>query len=74
MFNEYPDLLTIEAMQEALGIGRTMAYRLINGGKIQHMRIGKTIKIPKQFLIDYVHTECYNGMSNGLSVSQKEAM
>ena len=61
MFNEYPDVLTINEMQQALGIGRSMAYRLINGGKVKHLRIGKSIKIPKRFLVDYILDECYTG-------------
>ena len=59
IFHVYPDVLTIAEMQEALGIGRSMAYRLIKGGKVKHLRIGKKIKIPKRFLVDYVLDECY---------------
>ena len=59
IFSEYPDVLTINDMQKALGIGRSMAYRLIHGGYIKHLRIGKSIKIPKRFLVDYVLSECY---------------
>jgi excisionase family DNA binding protein len=62
MFNEFTDILTIEDLQEALKIGRTTAYRIINNGKLKHIRIGKAIKIPKQFLIDYVKQECYSDM------------
>ena len=60
MFEHYPDLLTPEDLQKALGIGRSTVYRLINGGRLKHMRIGKTIKIPKRFLIDFVMESCYN--------------
>jgi excisionase family DNA binding protein len=60
MFEGYPDILTIENLQDALGIGRSMAYRLINSGAIKHWRIGKAIKIPKVFLIDYIANSCYN--------------
>jgi len=73
MFNEYPDVMTISDLQSSLGIGRTTAYKLLNSGKIRHMRIGKAIKIPKQFLVEYINNECYNGSSNGLLVTQKEA-
>lgn len=60
LFAELPDLLTMEDMQKALGVGRSMAYRLIRDGSIRHMRIGKAIKIPKRFLIDFVLSSCYN--------------
>ena len=62
MFNEYPDLLSLYDMQKALGVGRSMAYRLIKNGDVKHLRIGKTIKIPKRFLIDYVCDGCYTDM------------
>ena len=59
MFADFPDVMTIYDIQKSLGIGRTAAYKLINTGKIKHLRIGKSIKIPKQFLIDYILSECY---------------
>ena len=59
LFTEYPDLLSIEQMQEAMGIGRSMAYRLISQEKIKHLRIGKTIRIPKICMLDYVLNSCY---------------
>ena len=71
MFSLYPDLLSTEELQKALGIGRTSAYRLINNGAIKHLRIGKNIKIPKQFLIDFVTNSCYNDGS-GKSAVKKE--
>lgn len=60
MFDNYPDVLTIGELQKALGVGRSMAYRLIGDGSIKHLRIGNTIKIPKRFLVDYVLQKCYN--------------
>lgn len=60
MFEEYPDVLSIKDLQNILGIGRTMAYRLINNGDIKHIRIGSSIKIPKQYIMDYVTQSCYN--------------
>ena len=60
IFAEFPDLLTMDNLQKALGIGRTTAYRLINDNKIKHLRIGNVIKIPKLFLIDFVEKSCYN--------------
>ena len=75
IFQQYPDILTIAEMQKALSIGRTMAYRLINSGQIKHMRIGKTIKIPKRFLIDYISHECYNNpVETSYLPHQKEAI
>ena len=60
MFDKYRDLLDMTDLQDALGIGRSMAYRLIKGGQIRHLRIGKSIKIPKCWLVDFVEASCYN--------------
>lgn len=60
MFKLYPDILTIEELQEALGIGRSTAYHLINSDAIKHWRIGKSIKVPKLYLLDYIADSCYS--------------
>ena len=63
MFNDYPDVLTIEDLQIALNIGRSTAYRLIRSGDIRHLRIGKNIKIPRRYLVEYINEACYNSGS-----------
>jgi len=60
MFAEYPDLMTVEKMQAALGVGRSTAYKLLRENAIRHFNIGKTIKIPKRYLIDFIESACYN--------------
>ena len=60
MFSEYPDILSVQDIQGALAVGRSTAYRLINSGAIKHWRVGRTVKIPKPFLIDFVVNSCYN--------------
>ena len=71
MFSNYPDLFTTDDLQKALGIGRTMTYRLIKNGAIEHLRIGKNIKIPKRFVVDFIIGTCYNNGS-GKSAVKKE--
>ena len=73
IFNEYPDILTIPDVQQALGIGRSMAYRLVKVGKIKHLRVGASYRIPKCFLLDYIQSECYNGsVAVGYPLPKKE--
>ena len=60
MFSAYPDILTIEELEDALQIGRSTAYRLIKNEQIKSLRIGKIIRIPKKYLMDYVQCQCYN--------------
>jgi len=71
MFVDYPDLLTIEDLRKALDISRSMAYKLINDGKIEHFRIGKVIKIPKNLLIDFILNSCYTDESSRSAVNEK---
>ena len=71
MFSNLPDLLTIEDLQKALNISRTMAYKLINNGEINHFRIGKIIKIPKNLLIDFIMNSCYTDESSRSAVNKK---
>lgn len=54
MFNEYPDIVSVYQMVEMLGIGLTVAYKLLKAGEIKHKKIGRNYKIPKQSIIQYV--------------------
>ena len=60
MFETYPDLLSVRELQDALGVGRTIAYHLVKSEKINHLRIGKSIKISKPYLLEYVRNSCYD--------------
>lgn len=68
LFGDYPDMLTMEQMQEALGIGRSTAYKLTQSGELGHIRLGKSIRIPKSELIFYIQKglqTCYNDRRSG---------
>jgi len=56
MFKEYPDIMTIPQVAEALKIGRKAAYALVNGNLLGHIRIGRNIKVPKEMLVEFVKT------------------
>ena len=60
MFNQYPDIMTINDLRNALGIGRTKAYALVSSGAIRSIKVGKSIRIPKLSLLDYVKESGYN--------------
>jgi excisionase family DNA binding protein len=67
-FDKFDDLMTVKDIQTALHIGRNNAYRLIKDGHIKSFKIGRSIRIPKQYLIDFTHNICYNAtVVNGLS-------
>lgn len=60
MFEEYQDLLDIETLMEVLCVGRNIAYELVNSKDIGACKIGKSWKIPKQNVIDFINKSCNN--------------
>ena len=60
MFNQYPDVLTVEQLAEALGIGKNKAYELVKQRVIGSVRVGRRILVPKKCLIDYLDAARYN--------------
>ncbi len=54
MFENYSDIVSVMELCKMLNIGKNSAYELINSKKIKCVRIGKTIKIPKKYVIEYV--------------------
>lgn len=59
MFSKYPDVLTVENLAEALDIGRNAAYELVRTRQIASIRVGRTYRIPKLYLIDYIQGSRY---------------
>lgn len=55
MFNEYPDIISVEQLQKILNIGRNTAYKLLKNNVIKSVRIGKIHKIPKVNVIEYIN-------------------
>lgn len=53
-FESVPDVLTISDLQKVFQIGRSTAYRLIKTNQVRSIRVGRCIRIPKQFVIDYM--------------------
>lgn len=54
MFTTYPDVVTISQLKEMLGIGITLAYRLVKQNTINAIKIGRKYKIPKANVIAYL--------------------
>ena len=56
MLKDYPDVLTVKQVAEILNIGINAAYGLINEHTIGSHRIGKSIRVPKSCLTDYINS------------------
>ena len=60
MLKNYPDVLTVEQMAEALSIGMNSAYKLVNENIIGHKKVGRKTLIPKVCVIDYLESARYS--------------
>ena len=54
MFNHFGDLLTVDEVCEAINIGRNMVYILLNSGEIKAFKIGRTWKITKEAVEQFI--------------------
>ena len=69
MFADFPDVLTVEQLRKALGIGRNKAYELVNTGLVKSVGVGRRILVPKCYVIDFIcdvaeHTESHTEMNS----------
>lgn len=53
-FESLPLLLTVGEMAQVLRIGRNPAYQLVKDGSIQSIRVGRSIRIPRNALVQFV--------------------
>ncbi|MBQ3443763.1 MAG: helix-turn-helix domain-containing protein [Selenomonadaceae bacterium] len=54
MNNSNSTLITVEELCDELLIGKNLAYRLLIEGKIKAFRIGRTWKIPRQSINEFI--------------------
>lgn len=52
MFENYPDILTLEDLMEILHIGKVFAYKLVKSKKVKAIKIGREYKITKESVIN----------------------
>ena len=54
MLEEYPDILTVVEVCEALRMGYNAVYDLLNTGKLKAYKNGRVWRIPREALVKYV--------------------
>ena len=55
LFESYPDVVEVDDLCKMLGgISKKLAYRLLADQEIKSVRIGRTYKIPKVCVIEYL--------------------
>lgn len=52
---KYPDILTVEQVQEILSVGHYSVYKLIHNNTLRYVKIGQGYRIVKQSLIEYLY-------------------
>ena len=57
ILEDYPDVLTFEELRQALNIGRNKCYSILRNQEIQHKKIGKLYRIPKNNVIEYLENQ-----------------
>lgn len=54
MFEQCPDILTVEEVCEALRMGYNAVYELLNEGKLKAYKNGRVWRIPREALKEYI--------------------
>ena len=55
----------VSEVQAALGIGRNLAYDLINSGQLRHIKAGKAVLVPRSALERFLASEQATGPAPG---------
>lgn len=54
ILKEYPDILTVEEMSNALGVSSRTGYQLLRENKVEHLKVGRAYRVPKVHLLSYL--------------------
>ena len=54
VLKSYPDVLSVDEMCDALSVSTKTGYRLIRENKVQHIKIGRSYRVPKAHLLEYM--------------------
>lgn len=61
MISQYDDVLSTEDVQEILHIGKNSVYALCKEQKLKSFKIGRTWKIPKNSVYEFIENERSKG-------------
>lgn len=60
MLKDYPDVLNVTQVAEILDVGEKSVYKLIHQNILGSVKIGKTYRIPKTALIQFLDSAKYS--------------
>ena len=49
VFDSYPDVVSVEEMQQMLRLGKNAVYQLLKNGVIKSIKVGKRYIVPKKY-------------------------
>ncbi len=55
-----PELLLIQVVCDALGMGKSWTYRRVKSGEIPSVKLGRAIKVRREDLEEYLESRRYN--------------
>ena len=57
MLSDYPDIMTVEEVTDALRVGFNALYELLNTGKLKGFRNGRVWLVPKAAVVEFIRTQ-----------------
>ena len=54
VLDDYSDVITVEELMDILHIGRNTAYGLVKDGVVKSVKIGRTYRIPKKCIKEFL--------------------
>ena len=54
MLTDYPDVMTLQQVSEVLGVCKKSCTKLMGEGKLKYLKIGRSYRIPKSYLLSYL--------------------
>ena len=54
LFHTYPDVVSIDEIQQMLRIGKNAVYELLKTQKLKSIKVGKRYIVPKKYVIDFL--------------------
>lgn len=58
-----PLLLTVRDVEAELQLGRTRTYELVRSGALPVLRVGRSIRVPREALLRWIEDHCATGVA-----------
>lgn len=75
MFRHYPDVVDVPGMCAMLGgVGQKTGYRLLREEKVMSVRVGRSYRIPKVAVIDFLLSAALEDTASGEEIVTESAI